>query len=52
MFDKHLENVITRVRPILYTLGRIMEFTDVKVYKSHVLPVLDFRLYLLDYITN
>lgn len=50
--DLHLKNVIHKVRPIAYKLSKIRYLLDQKtaliICKTHILPVLEFDLFMLD----
>lgn len=50
--DHHLQNVIQKVRPIVYKFSKIRYLIDqvnaIKIYKTHGLPVLEFGMFMLD----
>lgn len=50
--DSHVDNTIKKVRPLLYTLAKLRHYvnvdTSVIMYKTYILPVIEFGLYLID----
>lgn len=52
----HLQNIINRVKPLLYQLGKLRYFIDevtaLCIYKSFILPLLEIGNYLLLVISN
>lgn len=50
--ELHVNNIVKKVRPLLYTLAKLRHYIDintsVRMYKTYVLPVLEFGVYLVD----
>lgn len=52
--DSHLKmnSIISKTRPVVYKMSKIRYIVDsataVRMYKTHVLPILEFGLYVLD----
>lgn len=50
--EAHVNNVIRKARPLLYSLAKLRHYvnldTSVIMYKTYILPVVEFGLYLVD----
>lgn len=50
--EMHVNNIVNKVRPLLYTLAKLRHYTNTRtsigMYKTYILPVLEFGVYLVD----
>lgn len=50
--EHHVDGVVNKAKPLLYTLAKLRYYvtwqTSVRIYKTYILPIIEFGLFLVD----